>query len=147
LSAPEEIALTEANAADAGELAAMNAALIRDEGHRNRMSLAELTERMARFLSVEGYAARKLVLAGRTIGYCLYRDAGDHVYIRQLYVVPELRSRGLGRRAFALLRERAWGPQRYLRVEVLARNRRGWDFWRSVGFGDYAMTLELNGPA
>jgi GNAT superfamily N-acetyltransferase len=143
----EAVALEIAGVGDAAELAAMNAALIRDEGHRNRMTVPELAERMARFLSAEGYSARKLALAGRTIGYCLFLEAGDHVYVRQFYVVPELRSRGLGRQAFALLRETVWGAERYLRVEVLARNRRGWDFWRSLGFSDYAMTLELNGPA
>ena len=40
-----------ATPADAPALAAMNAQLIRDEGHRNRMTVAELEGRMAGWLA------------------------------------------------------------------------------------------------
>ena len=61
-----------ATSLDAGILAPMNAQLIRDEGHRNSMTMPQLTERMSEWLKA-GYQAFLFELEGKAIGYALYR--------------------------------------------------------------------------
>lgn len=131
---------------DANRLAAMNQALIRDEGHRNPMSLAELEVRMAGWLAGE-YRAAVFDDEAKPVGYALFRDEPDYVYLRQFYVTPERRRRRIGRSALEWLRGNVWGTARRLRVEVLIGNTAGIAFWRGVGFRDYCLTLELDAPA
>jgi GNAT superfamily N-acetyltransferase len=127
---------------DASTLAALNHALIRDEGHRNQMSLAELEIRMAEWLGGE-YRAVLFEESGETVGYALFRKDAEHVYLRQFFVIAERRRRGLGRGALGWLRTNAWGGERRIRVDVLVGNARAIDFWRATGFQDYCLTLEL----
>ncbi len=88
-----------ATATDIPQLAFLNAALIRDEGHRNRLTVAELEARMRKFLN-ENYVAVVFIEDGKTAGYALYRiDEEDGVFLRQFFVVPHARRRGLGREA------------------------------------------------
>jgi putative acetyltransferase len=131
-----------ATADDIASLARMNHALIRDEGHRNRMSVAELEARMAEWLGGE-YRAVLIEDAGPPIGYALYRRDAEHVYLRQFFVAPESRRRGVGRAAIQWLRQHAWSGENRIRVEVLVGNSAGIAFWRAVGFEDYCLTLEL----
>jgi GNAT superfamily N-acetyltransferase len=126
---------------DAPTLAAMNWQLIRDEGHRNPMTVAELTSRMGGWIAGE-YEAVLWEEAGQPAGYALYRRDPEHVYLRQFFVVPECRRRGVGRAAIARLWEHHWGHGR-VRVEVLVGNATGLAFWRAVGFADYCLTLEM----
>jgi GNAT superfamily N-acetyltransferase len=77
-------------------------------------------------------------------GYALYRREPEYFYLRQFFVAPEHRRRGIGRAAIYWLRDHVWGNDR-VRVEVLVGNTTGIDFWRSVGFADYCLTLELAG--
>jgi hypothetical protein len=53
--------------ADAGVIAPMNAQLIRDEGHRNEMTVPQLAERMADWLKGDYHASRA---AGDTVVHC-----------------------------------------------------------------------------
>lgn len=126
---------------DAPVLAALNQALIRDEGHRNPMSLAELATRMAEWLAGE-YQAVVFEDAAQPIGYALFRREPEHVYLRQFLIASEHRRRGRGRAAIDWLRQHAWGPQRRVRLDVLVGNASGIAFWRAVGFSDYCLTLE-----
>jgi GNAT superfamily N-acetyltransferase len=127
---------------DANLLAHLNHALIRDEGHRNRMSVPELAERMASWLAGE-YQAVLFEDAGDLVGYALFRPEPEHVYLRQFFVASERRRRGIGRAAIQWLREHAWGKDRRVRLDVLIGNSDGISFWRAVGFKDYCLTLEL----
>ena len=126
---------------DAPALAAMNWQLIRDEGHRNSMTVAELAVRMAGWLRGE-YEAVLFEDSGQSAGYALYRRDPDHVYLRQFFVHQEFRRRGLGREAMAWLQQHRWGGRR-VRVEVLVGNTAGIEFWRAIGFLEYCLTLEL----
>jgi hypothetical protein len=60
-----------ADAGDVPALAEMNARLIRDEGHRNPMTVAELTTRLAGWLAGE-YEAVLFEEAGAAIGKCCF---------------------------------------------------------------------------
>jgi GNAT superfamily N-acetyltransferase len=134
-----------ATPADAAALAVLNQLLIRDEGYRNRMTLPELEQRMARWLAGE-YRAVLFLDGDRVTGYALFRFDPEFVYLRQFFVCPEDRRRGVGRTAIAWLREHAWPGAARVRLEVLVGNQIGGAFWRGVGFRDYCVTLEWEAP-
>jgi predicted acetyltransferase len=129
-----------AEVADAEELAEMNCHLIRDEGHRNRMNRAELEARMTQWLESE-YEAFLFEEGEQTVGYALFRQETEYVYLRQFYIRPEHRRCGLGRAAIDWLWQHVWGRGR-VRLEVLIGNAVAISFWRAVGFRDYCLTLE-----
>jgi GNAT superfamily N-acetyltransferase len=130
-----------ASVADAARLAEMNHQLIRDEGHRNRMSLPELQDRMAGWLAGEYQAVLFEDSSGKTCGYALFRREPEYVYVRQFFIEREFRRHGCGRAAIDWFRQNLWKNGR-VRLEVLSGNTVGIAFWRAVGFRDYSLTLE-----
>jgi GNAT superfamily N-acetyltransferase len=130
-----------ASAADAPLLGEMNYQLIRAEGHRNPMSLVELQSRMASWL-VDGYQAVLFEDDGGPAGYVLFRREADHIYLRQLFVRHQRRRQGVGRSAVGWLIENLWHDEPRIRVDVLVGNQAAIEFWRSVGFTDYCLTME-----
>lgn len=128
---------------DAPLLARLNRQLIEDEGHRNiGMAVEQLEARMRGFLQVE-YAAVLFERDGMVVAYTLFRDDGEAIYLRQLFVCRNCRRQGIGRQAVRLLRQTVWPAHKRITVEVLAHNQAGQAFWRAVGFQDYCVTLEL----
>jgi GNAT superfamily N-acetyltransferase len=123
-------------------LADLNHQLIRDEGHRNRMTVAELNQRMRGWLSNE-YRAVIYEDGGETVAYALFREQPEEIYLRQLFVVRHRRSQGFGRRAIEILRSQIWPKNKRLTVEVLVANSRAVTFWRKVGYADYCLALEI----
>ena len=131
---------------DAALLAPLNAQLILDEGHRNHMSIPQLAERMRGWLSGE-YRAVVFDDDDGLVGYALFRHEAEYIYLRQFFVRPDSRRRGIGRNALLWLRRNAWGPEARVRVDVLVGNQIGQAFWRAVGFNDYCVTLEQEPPS
>jgi GNAT superfamily N-acetyltransferase len=127
--------------ADSPVLASMNRQLIRDEGHRNRMTASELEQRMRAWL-VSDYRAVIFERGGTVAGYALFRSEPDHIYLRQFFVRPEFRRQGFGRAAMEWLVANAWNKTARIRIEVLAGNAEGIAFWSALGFRDYALTME-----
>lgn len=127
---------------DASLLAEMNQALIRDEGHRNKMTLPELRKRMSGWLQGE-YTAVIFSKELETAGYVLYRKDPDWIYLRQLFVKAEMRRKGIGRQAISWLKKNAWKDTQTIRIEVLVGNPAGISFWKAVGFKDYCITMEM----
>ena len=123
-------------------LAGLNHQLIRDEGHRNQMTEPELEQRMRGWLSGE-YRAVIFEDAGDVVAYALFREQPEVIYLRQLFVVRHRRRHGFGRRAVEILRSQVWPKDRRLTVDVLVANQSGVAFWRSVGYSDYALSLEI----
>lgn len=124
------------------QLAEWNHQLIRDEGHRNPMTVSQLAERMRGWLE-QDYRAMVFELAGTPVAYALFREQPDEIYLRQLFVVRERRRQGLGRQAVELLRTKVWPTNKRLTVEVLTANTAAVAFWRSVGYADYSLMLEI----
>jgi GNAT superfamily N-acetyltransferase len=126
---------------DCARLAELNHQLIRDEGHRNPMIVSELEQRMRTWLSGEYRAV--IYEDGGVVAYALFREQPEEIYLRQLFVVRHRRSQGIGRRAVEILRSEVWPKTKRLTVEVLVANKQAVNFWRSVGYTDYALSLEI----
>ena len=131
-----------ATADDCPLLAQLNHQLVRDEGHRNRMSVPELEQRMRDWLAAE-YTAIVFEDAGQVLAYALFREQADEIYLRQLFVVRNRRRQGVGRRAVEILRSAIWPKTKRLTVDVLVTNKDAIAFWRAIGYSDYSLTLEI----
>src|ERR1035437_3010549 len=105
---------------DFPRLAEFNHQLIRDEGHRNRMTVPELEQRMQGWLASE-YAAMLFESEGEVVAYALYREQTEEIYLRQLFVARNQRRQGIGRQAVEILRTKAWPTKKRLTVEVLVQ--------------------------
>src|ERR1700730_6507284 len=92
---------------DCASLAELNHQLIRDEGHRNRMTVPELEQRMKGWLAAE-YAAILFEDADDIVAYALYREQPEHLCLGQICVVRHRRREGVGRRAVEILRSEIW---------------------------------------
>ena len=126
---------------DCSELAVMNKQLIIDEGHSNKMNVPELENRMIKFIS-EDYVAYLAKDDSTTTGYCLFRPEIDHIYIRQLFIKSEYRRNGSGKRFIEWMKCNIW-KNKELVIEVLSKNIIGINFWRSIGFTDYCITMKM----
>ena len=131
-----------ATARDCAMLAELNHQLIRDEGHRNRMTVPELEERLRGWLESE-YRGVIFENESGLVGYALFRPEPAEIYLRQLFILPHWRRQGYGRKAIGILREKIWPRDQRLTVDVLVANTAAVQFWRAVGYRDYALTLEI----
>jgi GNAT superfamily N-acetyltransferase len=138
----KEITFRPATFDDCAILAQLNHQLIQDEGHRNPVTIPQLEQRMRGFIEGE-YRAIIFEQCGEVVAYALYRERPEEIYLRQLFVVRNRRRRGIGRQAVQLLRSQVWPRTKRLTVEVLVANQGAAAFWRSVGYADYALTLEI----
>jgi predicted acetyltransferase len=127
---------------DSALLAELNHQLIRDEGHRNKMTVPELEQRMCGWLASE-YTAIIFEDAGKVVAYALFRDEPEELHVRQLFVVRNRRREGIGREAIEILRSKIWPKDKRLTVSVLTTNASAVAFWRAVGYKDYSLTLEI----
>lgn len=131
-----------ANETDLDILAQWNHQLIRDEGHRNPMTIAQLRDRMRQWLAGD-YTAVIFAKDGESVAYALFRENEDEIYLRQLFVKRENRHQGIGKEAVRILKEEIWKKSKRLTVDVLSDNKAGIAFWHSVGYKDYCLTLEI----
>src|SRR6188474_3079964 len=88
---------------DSGLLAELNRQLIQDEGHRSRMTVAELESRMRGWLAGD-YRAVIGEVDGEVATYALFSEQPDEVYLRQLFVVGLRRRQGIGHLLIDFLR-------------------------------------------
>jgi GNAT superfamily N-acetyltransferase len=132
-----------AAAEDCAALAELNHQLIRDEGHRNPMTVAQLEARMRGWLTSGEYRAVLFEETGGIVAYALFRETPAEVYLRQFFVVRHRRREGLGRRAMEELFANVWPRSKRLTVSVLVKNGPAIAFWRAMGYADYDLTLEI----
>ncbi len=128
---------------DCPVLAELNHQLIRDEGHRNKMDVAELEQRMRAWLQSAEFTAIIFELSSEVVAYALYRESEEGIYLRQLFVIRTRRREGLGRQTLAILRGKIWPKSKRLAVEVLTQNTAAIAFWRALGYRDYSLCLEI----
>lgn len=132
----------QADSSDCALLAELNHQLIRDEGHRNPMTVLELEQRMRGWIAFD-YKAILFENDGETVAYAVYREELEEIYLRQLFVVRRRRRQGLGRAAFEILRAKIWPKDKRLTVEALIHNQTAIAFWRAMGYQDYSLKLEI----
>jgi GNAT superfamily N-acetyltransferase len=131
-----------ATAADGPLLAELNYQLIRDEGHPNPMTVAELQKRLRGWLAT-GYQAVIFEKDSEVVAYAFYREDGAEVYLRQFFVVRHRRRKGLGRQAMRLLFDQIWPKDKRLTVEVLWKNKPALEFWKALGYEERSLALEI----
>jgi ribosomal protein S18 acetylase RimI-like enzyme len=131
-----------ATTSDCPLLGELNHQLIRDEEHRNPMTVPQLAERMRGWLEGE-YVAILFENNGEVVAYVLYREQPEEIYLRQFFIVRHRRRQGLGKQAMHLLRSEIWPKTKRLIVEVLVVNTAAVAFWRAVGYRDYSLRLEI----
>jgi ribosomal protein S18 acetylase RimI-like enzyme len=138
---PAELLHRFAGDQDLDLLAEWNHQLIRDEGHRNPMTVPELRKRLEGWLAGE-YKAVLFLSVNEAVAYALYRETADEFYLRQLFVSRDRRREGIGRAAMKILMVQIW-PTKRLTVEVLCKNTTTIEFYRSLGYQDYALAMEI----
>lgn len=127
---------------DAPFLGELNHQLIQDEGHRNPMSAHELRERMRKWIESD-YRAILFEQNSKIVAYALYREEKELVYLRQFFVQRAFRRSGVGRQCIEILFSEVWPQDKRITVDVLSQNSGGISFWRSVGFSDYCLTMDI----
>lgn len=132
-----------AKRSDVALLAELNHQLIRDEGHRNPMTVPQLRKRMRGWLGGE-YKAVLFEDDSKVVAYALYREEPTQIYLRQFFVRRERRRKGYGSQAMQILRGQIWPGDKRLTVMVLSGNSTGIAFWKAAGFQEYCLTLEMN---
>jgi GNAT superfamily N-acetyltransferase len=129
---------------DCNLIARMNRALI-DEGADTGPSDFDTLKKIIHDGMASG--AHSVVLFedenDRPLAYALFRETSDEIYLSQFLVVSRARRCGIGRRALELLRSTIWSQDKRLTLEVLSGNRAAQRFWHSMGYRDYAVTLEV----
>jgi len=132
-----------ATPADVPLLAELNHQLIRDERHRNNMTVPQLAERMRAWLDAGEYVAHVFEMSGEIVAYALFREQPAEIYLRQFFVARHARGRDQGRQAMRLLLDSIWPSNKRRIVEVLADNVPALAFYRTLGFADYSVTMEI----
>jgi GNAT superfamily N-acetyltransferase len=120
----------------------MNQELIQDEGHRNKMTLAELEQRMSDFLQNE-YDVVIASFRQNDIGYALYKQDPEWLYLRQIFVIKTMRRKGFGRKFIEWLKNNPWRDCKRIRTDVLVGNVTGIAFWKALVFKEYCITMEM----
>jgi GNAT superfamily N-acetyltransferase len=126
-------------------LAELNQQLIGDEGHPNPMSVDELQSRMRAWL-VRTYTAVLFLSEGAVVGYALYRSDKAGIFLRQFFICRGERRKGFGRAAMDILLGRVWPAGAMVTLEAVCANQVAIEFWRALGFEDYAITLRRRIP-
>ncbi len=130
-----------ATVTDVPLLTRMNQHLREDEHSRYQITLAALQQRMADLLAAD-YSAIIFEINQQPIAYALFRPTESGVHLRQFFVERDYRRQGIGQAAMQILLTQVWPPQARITLDVLVHNQTGYDFWQSLGFQDYAISLE-----
>lgn len=136
-----------ATSGDAALLARLNVQLVEDGADFGPAEPAYLERRMRRWLSSgHDHAVLFENRDGAVMAYAVYEEQPFEIYLRQFMVLGAARRHGIGRQVFETLRSEIWCKDKRLTLEVLTSNRAGYRFWRSLGYRNCAVTLEIPVP-
>ncbi len=137
-----ELRIERAGGADIPLLADLNFQLMEDEAHAYPLGIPALMERMTRW--VEGEYHVLLFRRGeRVAGYAVWRLEDRGAYLRHFFICRDQRRKGLGRAAMALLCREVFPKDRPLQIDVSVWNETAIAFWRTIGFRDIGLIMEL----
>jgi ribosomal protein S18 acetylase RimI-like enzyme len=77
---------------------------------------------------------RIITLNGEAVGWVKFREAGNEIFLKQLYISPELQRRGIGSQVMRLLLEERRGAAKSMALFVL-KNNPAFHFYQQHGFG------------
>lgn len=140
--AGNRVTVRAARADEFDRLVGWNVALIRDEGNDSGLTQAEVAARLREWLAGD-YRAHVFEVDGTPYGYAIHRELADITHLRHFFVASSHRRRGLGRRAFEVLRREVFPRDRRLLVEALVSNAAGIAFWEDVGFMQRYVGLQM----
>ncbi len=143
-----EFSCREATAADVDELAELNRQLIEDEQSRNSWNKKRLAERISFWVENERFKIVVAIHRERIIAYLVYVQRPDEyeeeqtaVFMRQYFVVRDLRNQGLGKKIFTSMSEQFFAQGVTLWLDVLEHNERAQKFWSDLGFATYSRVM------
>jgi GNAT superfamily N-acetyltransferase len=105
------------------------------------MTVDGLEDRTRSWLQTE-YRAILFEEGSEALGYALFKQDPDWIYLRQFFVCRERRRQGIGRNAMRWLLANVWNDAERVRLDVLIGNSAAIQFWQSVGFAGYCVTME-----
>jgi GNAT superfamily N-acetyltransferase len=127
---------------DCALLAILNQQLIEDEHFPNAMTASQLEARMRDWIEGD-YTAMLFFEAHAIVAYAVFREEAYSIHLRQFFVQRAERRKGIGRQAFATLRNDVWPVNKRVTVDVLLENAEAVAFWHALGFDDYYLGLQL----
>lgn len=133
-----------AELSDIPALAEAYAQLEIDEGSPDRTAPSEIEKLFWNWLGGE----HRVVLFERDkrlTAYALYLPQSSNIELQQFFVRRDLRGTGAAKEAFELLREEVWPARAGVIVEARWNDPTMLDFWRSLGFLEKQVRLELDG--
>lgn len=133
--------VSQMTAKHAKNLALLNAELIQDEKHENAMTLAELEHRMEAWLESGEYQCHAILHRNLPVSYCIWREEGSHLHIRQIFTLRNYRKRGLATKLIDHIQD-TFAGKKPIRLEVLAHNKQAMKFYEKLGFTLYAHTFQ-----
>ena len=135
------IKFTEYKEAYFRELSAMIFALYAEDSYGEKMSLGKIRRTIEKLASApERGRILLFISAGVVAGYAIViyywsnELGGDIVIIDELYVKPDQRRQGLGRRFIEYLLNYKKVNVKALQLEVTPENRGAWEFYLRLGF-------------
>jgi len=129
-----DAALEPAGNADIPVLAGFYVQMYAAHGHRIGPEAA--SAKLAKMLQAPGQSALMFKHGERPLGFVIWVDLGDHVFIRNYVIDAAHRGRGLGSALFARLRDEILPPGRPVRLEATADP--SLRFWKAQGFSAWS---------
>ena len=133
-----------ANSSDLPVVAQMNRELLQGERLASDLSECEVLDRLAKWMA-EGHRIILFDLECQPVGYALFsfgeRLGEQLVYLRHFFIRKEHRRKGYGRKAMEHLESEIWPRGVSVYVDTRAENRGALDFWKSLHFEVFSVTL------
>lgn len=139
----DALRIDKAKDAEIDLLVQLNRQLDEDEPHPYPLPLPALTERMARWIRGGEYEVLLFRSGDQLIGYAVWRADEFGTDLRHFYICRDRRRQGWGRAAIRLLWRDVFPKDRPVNIDAVIGNKRAIAFWRSVGFQDISIGMEL----
>jgi 8-oxo-dGTP pyrophosphatase MutT (NUDIX family) len=124
-------------------LAEFNRQLLKDQGLRREVTVAELENRLRELIAGD-FQAVLFYWKNDPVGYCLYRLHPRYAHIRHIHLQPDIRRHVDLSEAFSLLRREELQDFAMIRIDVPEADRDSITLWESQGFRPRSLRLELH---
>ncbi len=138
---PEEVTLTPAGAAELPTLARLYVQM--HEAHGREITAADASAKLRKSIGA-GLNTLLFMNRDRALGFVLWADLGDHVFIRNYVIERASRGRGLGAALFARFRAEILAPGTAIRLESTADHAHR--FWEAQGLTAWSTGMRLDPP-